>query len=185
MAKPNPERTIDVQRIILRDRSGKVRGEWSAESVHTSLVLLGADEKPRISMKVEESEVSNFRDTYLGKVVFYGAGGTPTMHLEGFDDSGRLSLLDRKGEIRASLHMQHFEDQDWPQLVLAGADGWRVMLIVRNEVPHIILYDHEANPRIHMLVDKRGTPHVRRYWWKRFIPHWKWHGYYPREGTDG
>ncbi len=185
MAEPNPEATIDVQRIILRDRSGKVRGEWSAEFGHTSLVLFGADEKPRISMKVEESEVSNFRDTYLGEVVFCGQGGTPTMHLQGFDNLSRLSLLDSKGDIRASLAMFHLNDLEWPEFMLADANKWRMMLIVRNAAPHIILYDDRASPRIHMFVDRRGTPHIRRYWWKRFIPYWLWSGYYPREGTEG
>lgn len=185
MAEPIAGPTIEARRIVLRDDSGRVRGQWSADFGHTSLVLFGADEKPRISMTVEESEHSNFRDTFLAQTVFYGEGGKPTIHLEGFNDSGRLSLLDRQGKIRASLALQHFEHQDWPQLILSGADGWRMMLIVHNEIPHIILYDNEDNPRIQMLVDKRGTPHVRRYWWKRFTPHWKWVGYYPCEGVEG
>lgn len=185
MTDPGDQETVEARRIILRDESGKIRGRWSADFGRTSLDLFGADEKQRLSLAVEESEHSNFRETFLAQIVFYGDGGKPTMYLQGFSDSGQLSLVDGKGRLRLGLMMQHFADQDWPQLILSGADGWRMMLVVHDEIPHLILYDHENNPRIQMVVDKHGTPHVRRYWWKRFIPHWKWIGYYPREGTEG
>ncbi len=185
MADPIAGGTIDARRIILRDDSGRVRGKWSADLGRTSLALFGTDDRPRISIEVKESENTNYQETFLGQIKFFGEGGKPTMHLEGFNDSARLSLLDREGNIRASLSIQHFKDQDWPQLILSGASGWRMMLIVHDEVPHIVLYDQEANPRIQMLVKKQGAPRLRRYWWKWLIPYWKWIGYYPREGGQG
>ncbi len=137
------------------------------------------------SITVEESEASSFQGTFLGQIVFYGDGVKPTIQLHGYNDSGRMSLLDRNGKLRATLSVQHFKDQDWPQLILAGSTGWRMMLVVHDDIPHMILYDHEDNPRIQLVVDKRGTPHLRRYWWKWLIPYWKWIGYYPREGAEG
>jgi len=185
MAEPISGRTIDAQRIILREDSGRVRGQWSADLGKTSLALFGTDDKPRISIDVEESEHSNYRETFLGQITFFGETGKPTMHLDGFNDSARLSLRDSEGNIRASLSLHHFKDQDCPELMLSGATGWRMMFIVQDEVPHIILYDQEANPRIQMLVNKQGAPRLRHYWWKWLIPYWKWLGYYPREGAQG
>jgi hypothetical protein len=90
-----------------------------------------------------------------------------------------IILRDESGRVRGRWSA----DFGQTSLVLFGADGWRMMLIVHNEVAYIILYAHENDPRIQMLVDKRGTPHVRRYWWKRFIP--RWNGYYPGETAEG
>jgi hypothetical protein len=162
MAEPIAGRTIDAQRIILRDDAGRIRGEWFADTRKTSLALLGTDEKPRISIDVEESEHSNYQETFLGQVQFLGNGGKPTMRLQGFNDSANLSLLDENGHIRADLSVMHFKNQDWPQFILSGSTGWRIMLVVHDEVPHIILYDQEDNPRIQMLVKKQGAPRLRR-----------------------
>jgi len=120
MAEPIAGRTIDARRIILRDDAGRIRGEWSADTGKTSLALMGTDERPRISIEVEESEHSNYKETFLGQVQFLGEGGKPTMHLQGFNDCARLSLLDENGKIRASLSMTHLKDQDLPHSYCRG-----------------------------------------------------------------
>ena len=115
-----------------------MRGRWSADFGETSFVLYGADEKERLSLTVKESESSGWRETFLSKIDFFGGNGKPVMQLSGFNDFGNFTLYDSEGRGRLILNMMHFDDQDWPELTLAGVKGWRMKLIVHNELPHLI-----------------------------------------------
>ena len=70
-----------------------------------------------------------------------------------------------------------------PEVILSSPDGWRLMMIVAQNQPHLALYDANDDARLHLTVDRRGIPHVRRHFWRWLIGKWRWYGYYPRDGA--
>jgi hypothetical protein len=194
------EKVLEANKIVLKDRQGRVRIELAAESVRVepanpadpedeALVLPGselifytAEGKRRLSLGVYDGETSD-NGSFLADVVMYDKTERQVIGVEGYSRDGRVTFKNRQGEISLSLGFTQFDDEARPEIILAGRNGWRMMLTVGQDQPHLAFYDAANLARLHLTVDRSGKPHVRRYFWRWLVPAWRWIGYYPRDGA--
>jgi hypothetical protein len=190
---------IEGRKILLRDSQGRVRVELAAESLRLSdpsdvsefattddqgpeVAMFGTNGRRRISIRVLDHP--HDRESHVRQIVFYGDEERPVASLDAFGTNAGLSFHAKDGTTCLRAGFRQFDDEARPEIVLAGPRGWRAMLLVAEDRPHVTLYDGDNAPRLHLTVDQQGAPRIRRYWWRSLIPHWRWLGYYPRDGAN-
>jgi hypothetical protein len=181
---------IEGRKLVLRDSEGRVRVELSgevyeeAEMSGPQLKFLDANGTLRLSVGCmgQEHTIDSHSEA---RVTFHTRDGRETINITSFGDEGRLQFRDKKDNVPLQVGFTYFNNEARPEVILASEEGWRMMLSVGEDQPHLTFYDGDNHPRLHLTVDRRGKPHVHRYFWRWMIPWWKWWHYYPREGAGG
>ena len=122
MGQGSSDRTLETERIVLREAGGKVRMVLSAREGEAALMLFDASETMRAGLGIVDSEPGLF---------LYDAARRQRLSVSTLRGAPGLRLYDATEEERAALSAESAT----PGLMLRAEDGKRLRLGITQDVP--------------------------------------------------
>lgn len=147
--------TVEAERFILRDGSGKVRGDFSVDSAHfPHLILYGDDAKEVLGLRVGPSGAIISLDYPDSRAQISSNGGAPDLFLADKKNNSTVSIGILEGNPMMFLNRQRADKlldsvgistgEDATYLTLNNGTEASMSLSVNDGVPSIALADRQG-----------------------------------------
>ncbi len=148
MGQALPEgKTLEAEKLVLRDASGKVRVILTAAGKGPALVLMDANEKPRAALDLDVT-------TQGPGLRLYDPGGRPRVAEFVTEEGPGISISDENGNVRLGFHAAIGQSM----LILADPNGRpRLSMIAEGTGPALTFQDSEKRIRMVLNVSEQGS----------------------------
>jgi hypothetical protein len=151
-------RVVEAERFVLRDSKAKVRAVLGTNGDGPTLELFDQNGRARLSFEVREDRA---------RVQLLGGKGDTRGLIWADDTAVEVKLFSKHGNGSLALQVATLDEGGGlgPRLYLSDKSDSGVDLMLGNTdgLPHLVFYDRDHRPRMHLAVDALGQPHIFRH----------------------